>query len=203
MFTGIVQGRASVRSAHTSDGIMRLVVDLPRGRGEGLQTGASVSVAGVCLTAVEIHGDTVAFDVIDETLSRTSLGALKAGDAVNVERAARFGDEIGGHNVSGHIWGMARVTEVEHTEANLRIRMLPPKELGKYIFEKGYIGLDGASLTIGEVQADGAFDVHLIPETTRLTTFDRVKPGSPVNVEIDAQTQAVVDTVERVLAKRG
>jgi riboflavin synthase len=181
---------------------MRLVLDLPTGRGEDLQVGASVCVAGVCLTAVEIDGDTVAFDVIDETLARTSLGGLRAGRAVNVERAARFGDEIGGHSVSGHVWGMAKVTEVERSEANLRVRMLPPDDLRKYIFEKGYIGLDGASLTIGAVQPDGAFDVHLIPETTRLTTFDRVQPGSPVNVEIDAQTQAVVDTVERVLAQR-
>lgn len=203
MFTGIVQGRARVRSMTHEGGILRLILDLPEGRGEGLVPGASVSVAGVCLTAVEIEGDTVRFDVIDETLQRSSLGGLAVGDAVNVERAARFGDEIGGHLISGHIWGMAEVTEVERTDANLRMRLRPPPDASRYILEKGYIALDGASLTIGAAQPDGSFDVHLIPETLRLTTFDRVQPGDRINLEVDAQTQAIVATVERVLAARG
>ena len=204
MFTGIVQGTATVRSATPHDGIVRLVLDLPEGGGAGLVPGASVSVAGVCLTAVEIDGDRVAFDVIDETLRRSTLGDLEAGHVVNVERAARFGDEIGGHLISGHIWGIAEVTEVEDTADNRRVRLRPPADAARYVLTKGYIALDGASLTIGAVQPDdGAFDVHLIPETLRLTTFDRAHVGMRVNLEVDAQTQAVVDTVERVMAARG
>jgi len=203
MFTGIVQGTATVRAADVHDGVMRLVLDLPQGRGQGLVPGASVSVSGVCLTAVEIDGDRVAFDVIDETLRRSTLGERTAGDVVDVERAAAFGDEIGGHLISGHVWGVATVTEVAREGENTRVRLRPPESARKYILEKGYVALDGASLTIGAVQPDGSFDVHLIPETLRLTTFDQARPGTRVNLEVDAQTQAVVDTVERVLEQRG
>ncbi len=203
MFTGIVQGTARIAAASTTDGVLRLTLDLPTGLGRGLVPGASVSVSGVCLTAVEIVEDRVQFDVIDETLRRTTLGERTTGDLVDVERAASFGDEIGGHLISGHIWGVGEVVEVAREGENTRVRIRPPASARKYILEKGYIGLDGASLTIGQVQPDGAFDVHLIPETLRLTTFDQARPGTRINVEVDAQTQAVVDTVERVLAARG
>ena len=203
MFTGIVQGTARIAAASTTDGVLRLTLDLPTGLGRGLVPGASVSVSGVCLTAVEIVEDRVQFDVIDETLRRTTLGERTTGDLVDVERAASFGDEIGGHLIPGHIWGVGEVVEVAREGENTRVRIRPPASARKYILEKGYIGLDGASLTIGQVQPDGAFDVHLIPETLRLTTFDQARPGTRINVEVDAQTQAVVDTVERVLAARG
>lgn len=202
MFTGIVQGKGTVHSMNWGDGIVRLIVDLPSGRGAGLETGASVALAGVCLTVVAFDGDQAEFDVIDETLRRTTLGDLAPGSAINVERAARFGDEIGGHLISGHVWGIGTVTEVEDVGDNRRVRIKPPTSLKQYILEKGYISLNGASLTIGRVQEDGSFDIHLIPETLRLTTFDGAHPGSRINIEVDAQTQAIVDTVTRLLSER-
>lgn len=201
MFTGIVQGTATVASITDHDRLRRLVLDLPEGLGQGLVRGASVSVSGTCLTAVEIEGDRVSFDVIDETLDRTTLGERKVGDAVNVERAARFDAEIGGHLISGHIWGVAEVVEVEATQTNRRVALRPPADALPYLMPKGYVALDGASLTIGRV-SDGTFDVHLIPETLELTTFDTALPGTRINLEVDPMTQAVVATVERVLAAR-
>lgn len=204
MFTGIVQGTAKVHDLTDHSALRRLVLDLPPGLGAGLTQGASVSVAGVCLTAVVIAKDRVSFDVIDETLERTTLGALQVGDRVNVERAARFGDEIGGHLISGHIAGTAEVTRVDRTATNCAITLRAPVETVPYLLPKGYVGLDGCSLTLGQVnRADATFQVHLIPETLRVTTLDQARPGTRINLEIDAMTQAVVATVERVLRERG
>ena len=203
MFTGIVQGCATVVGVEDADGRRRLVLTLPQGRGQGLVAGASVAVAGVCLTAVSMQGDTVAFDIIDETLRRTSLGALVVGDAVNVERAARFGDEIGGHLLSGHILGPAIVAEVRAAGGNRALRIAPPAAAQPFLFTKGYVGLDGCSLTIGEVEPDASFWVHLIPETLRLTTLGDKQPGALLNLEVDAMTQAVVTRADQLLAARG
>jgi riboflavin synthase len=204
MFTGIVQGTATVAAVHDRDQLRRLVLDLPPGRGQGLVPGASVAVGGVCLTAVEITGDQVAFDVIDETLARTTLGGLGSGDPVNIERAARFGDEIGGHLLSGHIWGTAQVVDVVQSETNHAITFRAPPSALPCLLPKGYVGIEGCSLTIGEVDAAaGTFRVHLIPETLRITTLGVLRPGDRVNLELDSMTQAVVATVERVLAARG
>ena len=144
----------------------------------------------------------VSFDVIDETLKLTNLGALQAGDLVNVERAARFGDEIGGHLLSGHIHGHALVERLESEGDNLAVWWSVKESLHKYILPKGYVALNGCSLTVGETQVDGCLSVHLIPETRRITTFGAVRVGDRLNVEIDTQTQAIVDTVERVMAGR-
>ncbi|MFK7927426.1 MAG: riboflavin synthase subunit alpha [Myxococcota bacterium] len=199
MFTGIVQGTATVRNAAIHEGILRLDLDLPNT--DALVPGASVSISGVCLTAVEITPPTVRFDVIAVSLGRTTLRDLRPGSQVNVERAARFGDEIGGHVTSGHIWGIGTVTQVTRDEGNLTIRIAPPASASAYVLSKGYIAIDGASLTIGTVYDDGSFNVHLIPETLRLTTLDAAKPGTRLNIEVDAQTQAVVDTAERILSR--
>jgi riboflavin synthase len=201
MFTGIVQGRAQVASITDAGGLRRLVLDLPPGRGQGLARGASVSVAGVCLTAVDLAADRVGFDVIDETLRRTTLGDLAVGDEVNIERAAAFGDEIGGHLISGHVWGVATVQSVERVGENVALTVVPPFEAFPYLLEKGYVSIDGCSLTLGRV-AGGVFHLHLIPETLAITTLGSVRPGSRVNLEVDAMTQAVVATVERVLSTR-
>jgi riboflavin synthase len=143
----------------------------------------------------------VAFDLMQETLRVTNLGVLKVGDEVNVERAARFGDEIGGHAMSGHIFCQAKVVDVIETPDNRTLWFKLPPEAVKYVLTKGYIGIDGASLTVGQV--DGPrFCVHLIPETLSRTTLGVRTPGEWVNIEIDPQTQAIVDTVERVLAAR-
>ena len=202
MFTGIVQGLGEVTQIQDHGGIRRLQVRLPTGRDQGLETGASVAINGVCLTVVGWDQHGVEFDVIDETLRLTNLGDLKVGRVVNVERAARFGDEIGGHVLSGHIHGRAQVTEVVETDANLAVWWAVPDALKKYVLPKGYVSLNGCSLTVGDTERDGQLSIHLIPETRELTTFGRVTVGDSLNLEIDSQTQAIVDTVERVLEQR-
>lgn len=204
MFTGIVQGTATVAAVHDRDQLRRLVLDLPTGRGHGLAIGASVSVGGACLTVVEVVGDRASFDVIDETLARTTVGALRPGDRVNIERAARFGDEIGGHLLSGHVWGTAEVVSVTATDTNHAITFRAPTSALPCLLPKGYVGIEGCSLTIGQVDPSACtFRVHLVPETLRVTTLGALRPGDRVNLELDSMTQAVVATVERVLAGRG
>ncbi len=204
MFTGIVQGTADVVEVTHLDAFCRLGLRLPEGADNGLQVGASIAVDGVCLTIVRFEGRQVWFDVIDETLRLTTLGDRAAGDTVNIERAACFGDEIGGHNLSGHITGAGVVVRREDSAHNCALWIELPVALRKYVLHKGYVGVDGASLTVGEVdEAKGTFSIHLIPETLRLTGLDSKGPGARVNIEVDAMTQAVVDTVARVLAARG
>lgn len=202
MFTGIVQGTAEIIAIAEKHGLRTHTVRLPPALLPGLQPGASVAHNGCCLTVTAIDGDCVSFDLMRETLRLTNLGLLQVGDRVNVERAARFGDDIGGHAMSGHIMGTAEVTQVLESANNRQIWFRVPAELGKYVFTKGYIGIDGISLTIGEVRGDG-FCVNLIPETLARTNIGTRRPGDRINLEIDPQTQAIVDTVERVLAERG
>ena len=177
-------------------------VELPGDMAGGLQTGASVAHNGCCLTVTETDGRTARFDLMAETLDKTNLGRLKAGDLVNLERAARFGDEIGGHLMSGHITATTEILRIERTEHNTTMHFALPAALKPYILPKGFVGLDGCSLTIGNVGED-SFCVHLIPETLRRTLFGTRQAGDTVNLEIDPQTQAVVDTVGRILAAKG
>ncbi len=202
MFTGIVQGTAEVVEIQERKNFRTHVLRMPADQLEGLEPGASVAHNGCCLTVTRVEDDRVAFDLMQETLRVTNLGELSRGQRVNVERAARFGDEIGGHQMSGHIIATAEVTRVIEDENNRQLWFRLPERLGKYVFEKGYIGIDGISLTIAEVKGC-EFDVNLIPETLARTNIGTRQPGDRVNIEIDPQTQAIVDTVERVLdAKR-
>ena len=203
MFTGIVQGMGRVVSVEQPAADFRThTVELPEDMSGGLQTGASVAHNGCCLTVTEADGRTARFDLMAETLDKTNLGRLKAGDLVNLERAARFGDEIGGHLMSGHITATTEILRIERTEHNTTMHFALPAALKPYILPKGFVGLDGCSLTIGSVGED-SFCVHLIPETLRRTLFGTRQAGDTVNVEIDPQTQAVVDTVGRILAAKG
>ena len=177
-------------------------VELPEDMAGGLQTGASVAHNGCCLTVTETDGRTARFDLMAETLDKTNLGRLKAGDLVNLKHAARFGDEIGGHLMSGHITATTEILRIERTEHNTTMHFALPAALKPYILPKGFVGLDGCSLTIGSVGED-SFCVHLIPETLRRTLFGTRQAGDTVNLEIDPQTQAVVDTVGRILATKG
>ncbi len=199
MFTGIIQGTAEVVEIIEKKDFRTHTIRLPQEYLEGLRPGASVAHNGCCLTVVRIDGDLVSFDLMQETLRVTNLGELTVGDRINFERAARFGEEIGGHQMSGHIIAMAEVTRVLESENNLQIWFRVPAEISKYIFIKGYIGIDGISLTIGDVEGD-EFNVNLIPETLERTNMAWRKPGDQINIEVDPQTQAIVDTVERVLA---
>jgi riboflavin synthase len=201
MFTGIVQGTAEVESIQRREGLHTHVIRLPPGLAQGLVPGASVAHNGCCLTVVSVDGDRASFDLMQETLRITNLGLLREGDRVNVERAARFGDEIGGHLMSGHVMCTAEVTRVLEGANNHQLWLRLPQALMRYVLVKGFIGVDGISLTVGEVSAE-AFCVNLIPETLARTNIAARRPGDRVNIEIDPQTQAVVDTVERVLAAR-
>lgn len=201
MFTGIVQGQGTVLDIIEKADFRTHIVQLPSALLPGLELGASVAHNGCCLTVTAIEGQAVSFDLMQETLRVTNLGQLKVGSQVNLERAARFGDDIGGHAMSGHIIGMSALLEQQVTETNTTLWFTLPESLAKYVFTKGYIGIDGISLTVGEVTSD-RFAVHLIPETLERTNLGRITPGVQVNIEVDPQTQAIVDTVERVLAQR-
>ena len=201
MFTGIVQGTAEIVEIVGKEAFRTHVISIPGPYLQGLKPGASVAHNGCCLTVTGIQGDRVSFDLMQETLKLTNLGDLELGGRVNFERAARFGDEIGGHQMSGHIICTAEVTEVVKSENNRQLRFRLPAQFARYLFPKGYIGIDGISLTIGEVSGS-EFTVNLIPETLSRTNIGGRKPGDRINIEIDPQTQAIVDTVERVLEER-
>jgi len=197
MFTGIVQGIAIIEEVTAATGLSTFAIRLPDNRAEGVSIGASVAVNGTCLTVTRQAGNTLFFDAMQETLSLTTLGSLKPGHTLNFERAARIGDEIGGHLLSGHIHTTANVVDILRPENNVTIWFEVPDQWARYIFAKGYIAINGASLTIGEV-ADNRFNVHLIPETLRTTTFGAIEEGMRVNIEIDSQTQTIVDTLARL-----
>ncbi|NVD06703.1 riboflavin synthase subunit alpha [Vibrio sp. JPW-9-11-11] len=201
MFTGIVQGMAQVVAIEKKEKFQTHTLKLDGEMKQGLTIGASVAHNGCCLTVTRIEDNLVDFDLMQATLELTNLGQLVVGDSVNIERAAKFGDEIGGHSMSGHIAVIAEVTKVVDSPNNRTIWFELPSEMMKYVLAKGYIGLDGCSLTIGDVSGN-QFCVHLIPETLNRTLFGSRAAGDKVNVEIDPQTQAIVDTVERVLAQR-
>ncbi|AZI14354.1 riboflavin synthase [Avibacterium paragallinarum] len=202
MFTGIVQGIAQIHSIDEKSHFRTQTVKMPQELMENLEIGASVANNGVCLTVTKIEGPLVSFDLMTETLRITNLGRLQAGDFVNIERAMKMGDEIGGHILSGHVYTTAKVSQRIVSENNLQIWFeLPEPSLMKYILTKGFIAIDGISLTIGEVKGN-AFCVNLIPETLHRTFIGKREVGDFVNIEIDPQTQAIVDTVERYLRYR-
>lgn len=201
MFTGIVQGMAEVVTIDKKQDFQTHTVRLTGAMKEGLEIGASVAHNGCCLTVTKLDGELVSFDLMQATLKLTNLGQIEVGSLVNIERAAKFGDEIGGHSMSGHISVMGKIVDVIDTPNNRTIWFELPQDSMKYVLAKGYIGLDGCSLTIGEVEAN-RFSVHLIPETLQRTLFGQRKVGEMINVEFDPQTQAIVETVERVLAAK-
>ena len=195
MYTGIVSGTAPVIAVADGEGIRTLTIDLD-GFSDGLQIGASVALDGVCMTVVSLDGTEVRFDAIEETLARTTLGRAIQGHMVNVERSLRMGDELGGHILSGHVMMTAKIIERVERGEGLDLVIENPLEARPYILEKGFIAIDGMSLTIGEASDEG-FALHIIPETLRATTIGEKEVGDSVNLEIDSRTQAVVETVMR------
>ena len=206
MFTGIVQGIARVERVEDRSGLRRLRLSFPSGFDSALQIGASVSVDGVCLTATALYDNAADFDVMQQTLALTTLDTLKQGSVINVERAAKQGAEVGGHVLSGHVDFKATVASIREPENNRVLRIAVPAPWMRYVFAKGYIALNGASLTVAEAQREkgdaGWFEVWLIPETLRMTTFAHVREGDPLNIEIERQTQVIVDTVRAVVDER-
>ena len=207
MFTGIVQGLATVHALTDRPGLRTFTLAFPPGFSAGLALGASVAVDGVCLTVTGLRGDSAAdFDVMQQSLALTTLAGLHEGSVINVERAARDGAEIGGHPLSGHIDFTASVAEVRRPENNHVLRFAVPAPWMRYVFAKGYIAVNGASLTVAQAQREpdgsGWFEVWLIPETLRMTSFEAKGPGTLVNIEIERQTQVFVDTVRSAIEER-
>ncbi|MFT3790102.1 MAG: riboflavin synthase [Rudaea sp.] len=194
MFSGIVQAVGTIASLQPHGGDVRLVVDAGGLGVDGIALGDSIAVSGVCLTVVGIDASRLAFDVSNETLSRTALATLEQGSGVNLEKALRLADRLDGHLVSGHVDGVGRVLAIEPDARSQHWTFEVPAELAKYIAGKGSVCVDGASLTVNET--DGArFGVNLIPHTVSVTTFKDKRVGDAVNVEVDL----IARYVERLL----
>ena len=196
MFTGIVSGTAPILRIAEGGGIRKITVDLGDFL-DGLETGASVSLDGVCMTVVSMDSGEVTFDAISETLDRTTLSDRSEGDRLNVERSMRLGDELGGHILSGHVMGTAEIIESRTVGEGLDLQISIPDGCSPFIMEKGFIAVDGMSLTVGKCDEE-SFGLHIIPETLRITTLDKKVVGDRVNIEIDSRTQAVVETMLRM-----
>ncbi|CUI91154.1 Riboflavin synthase alpha chain [Achromobacter xylosoxidans] len=201
MFTGIVQGTAKIANIADREGLRTFTLAFPDGFCKDLAVGASVSTDGVCLTVTEIlDANQATFDVMLQSLAITTLGSYQEGDRANVERAAKDGAEIGGHPLSGHVDFTSEVVMVKSSDTNRLMRFSIPEAFRKYVFAKGYIAINGASLTVSEVnRAEGWFEVWLIPETRRMTVFEDKQVGDHVNIEIERSTQVVVDTVRETV----
>ncbi len=203
MFTGIVTQRATVREARpvlVASGVVRLSVALAKPVA-GLSIGESLALDGCCLTVSALDGLVASFDVIPETLRRTTLGGRVPGDRVNVEAALRAGDPLGGHIVQGHVEGMGKVDAVDRLHDDVRMRVTAPKALAGAFVPKGSIAVDGVSLTVGECGTQW-FDVYLIPHTLSTTGLGEKKVGDRVNLEPDVLGRYVEHHVRRVLSER-
>jgi riboflavin synthase len=202
MFSGIVFGKYSVQAVELEPSLVHLSIELEPCLVEGLKKGASVSVDGTCLTVVNIQEQVVSFDLIEETLRCTTLSQLKPGCPVNIERSLKFGDEIGGHLLSGHVVGTASIERIIEKNGQREVWFRCNPDWMEAILPKGFIAIDGASLTVVGVEREGCFSVHLIPETLRVTTLGQKEVGDLVNLELDSQTQTIVATVKRYLTSK-
>ena len=199
MFSGIVSGTGKIYKISKKEDGISIDISAPKGFNINLKKGASISVDGVCLTSLDKGSKKLKFDVIQETLSRTNLKNLNKGVLVNLERSINLSTEIGGHLMSGHIHFTGKIKKIISKVNTKDIIVSFPSKFNEYIFEKGYVGINGCSLTIGKVNKDN-FYIHLIPETLSVTNLDSLIEGSNVNVEIDQNTISIVETVKRTLA---
>lgn len=198
MFSGIVKGTGKVSKVTSKKDCVSIEIIPPNNFSTRLKKGASVSVNGVCLTSVDTGKTKLKFDVIDETLERTNLKLVKKNSLVNLERSITASTEIGGHLMSGHIHFTGKVNEIISKENTKDFIIGFPKKFKQYILEKGYIGVNGCSLTIGKVK-NNSFNLHLIPETLSITNLKDLVKGDLVNIEIDQNTIAIVETVKNYL----
>jgi len=198
MFTGIIQGIRKVSGLRDLQDGRRLCLKLDD-LAINLSKGASVSVNGVCLTAVSINKVEVEFDIIQESLNRSNLGLLKIGDYVNIERACCLGDEIGGHQITGHVDCTGKIKEI-NKKNNYDLIVSCEEEWTSYLFPKGWISIDGISLTIVDVGKNW-FSISLIPETLKQTMLGHKKKGDYVNLEFEHITKVIVRSVERIIPK--
>jgi riboflavin synthase len=195
MFTGIIQAVGRVARLESRGGDVRLHVDTLELDLADAQLGDSIAVSGVCLTAITLGAHAFSADVSNETLSLTSLGQLEAGDPVNLEKALRLADRLGGHLVSGHVDGLGKVVSIASDGRSQRWTFDVPAAISRYIAAKGSVCIDGTSLTVNEVSGD-RFGVNLIPHTVEHTAFQARRPGDAVNIEVDV----IARYVERLLA---
>jgi riboflavin synthase len=197
MFTGIITALGTVRAITPlgAGADMRLVIATPWPDIADVALGASIACSGCCLTAVELGTDCFAIDASAETLSRTTLGTWKTGTRVNLERSLKVGDELGGHIVSGHVDGLGEVISATPENGSVRWRFRVPRDLARFIAEKGSIAIDGVSLTVNDV-TDDTFGVNIIPHTASVTGFGFLKPGDKVNIEIDMLARYVARLAE-------
>ena len=185
MFTGIVETVGTVRSLEPRGATRRLAIALRLSQAaDEVRVGESIAVNGVCLTVAALAGDVASFDVVPETLSRSNLGALKAGDEVNLERALAVGGRLGGHFVQGHVDGVGRVEKIVSAPDARQLHVDAPPELTRLMIPQGSIAVDGISLTIAGLHATG-FHVAIVPHTWDVTNVSRRKAGDAVNIEVD------------------
>ena len=197
MFTGIVQGIRNISLVSDFEGGRRLRIQLDD-LSENLKIGASIAINGVCLTAVNISNDWAEFDVIQETLIRSNLGTLRLGESVNVERACSFGDEVGGHNVSGHVDCIGIIKQINKSPNNCDVVVSCEKNWIYYLIPKGWVTVDGVSLTVVDC-GDTWFSFSLIPETLKQTILGLKTEGTKVNLEFDNTVKVIVHTIERMM----
>jgi len=192
MFTGIITALGTIReiSPLGAGHDMRLVIEAPWPDTASIAIGASIACSGCCLTAVAVGEDWFAVDASAESLSKTTLGRWKVGSRVNLERSLRLGDELGGHLVSGHVDGLGEAISAVPENGSTRWRFRVPDELARFIAAKGSVAIDGASLTVNDVQGS-TFGVNIIPHTASVTTFGTLAPGDAVNIEIDTLARYV------------
>ena len=188
MFTGIVDGLARVKKIQKKGGGLKLELEVPASY-RRLKLGSSVSVDGVCLTVVSAKGGVLAFDVVPETLKRSRMGRLQAGEKLNLERPLRWMGRVDGHLVQGHVDGVARIEKSLALGKGRDFLVRPPRKLLRLILEKGSVSLNGVSLTAGR-KKEGSFWVHVIPHTLKKTNLGDWKPGNTVNLETDAWLKA-------------
>jgi len=203
MYTGIVQRMLPIAQLTRKPGLMSFSLNFDDELQADLEEGASVAVNGCCFTVTGLQGPLVSFDAIQETLDLTNLKQLKVGTQVNIERSAKSDAEVGGHILSGHIVDTARVINIELTENNRRLTFQGNPNWLKFVFNKGYLAVNGCSLTVAHLDRDAStFAINLIPETISRTNFEQLEVGDEVNIEVESQTQVIVETVERIMAER-
>ena len=198
MFSGIVQETGIIKEFLKENDVFRLSIDCSSKFTTDLKKGASVSVNGVCLTQKDNNPDVLRFDLVEETVKRTNFEDIQPGDNVNLERSLKMGDEIGGHLVSGHVHGISKVISIEMRDESWDIEFSVEPFMRNYILHKGYIAINGCSLTVGALNNE-SFMIHLIPETLSITNLFQLQQNSSVNVELDQNTIVIADTVKKYL----
>ena len=198
MFSGIVQEAGKVIGFVKEKDIYNLSIECSSEFISDLKKGASISVDGVCLTVKDENPEILRFDLVEETIKRTNFQNIKTGDNVNLERSLKMGDEIGGHPVSGHIHGISKVISIDKRDQSWDVKFSVEYFMHDYMLHKGYVAINGCSLTVGEVSNE-SFMIHLIPETLSVTNLFQLQQGSVVNIELDQNTIIIADTVKKYL----